>query len=85
MHLTIHVQPRASRTEVAGRHGDAIKIRLKAPPVDGAANAELITFLAQQLGVSRSAVRIVRGETSRRKLVEVVDKAEEEVLARLGL
>jgi hypothetical protein len=85
VHLTIHVQPRASRTEVAGRHGDAIKIRLKAPPVDGAANAELITFLAQQLGVSRSAVRIVRGETSRRKLVEVVDKAEEEVLARLGL
>jgi uncharacterized protein (TIGR00251 family) len=54
-----------------GRHGDAIKIRLQAPPVDGAANEALIRFLAERLGVSRAAVRIVSGETARRKRVEV--------------
>jgi len=69
--LAIHVQPRARRTEVAGRHGDAIKIRLAAPPVDGAANDELIRFLAGQLGVAQRAVTIVGGETSRAKRVAV--------------
>jgi hypothetical protein len=69
--LVIHVQPRASRTEVAGPHGDAVRIRLQAPPVDGAANEELVRFLAERLDVSRGAVRIVSGETGRRKRVEV--------------
>jgi uncharacterized protein (TIGR00251 family) len=73
--LTIHVQPRASKTEVAGRYGDAIRIRLKAPPVDGAANEELITFLAQRLGVARSAVRVRSGATGRRKRVQIADGA----------
>jgi uncharacterized protein (TIGR00251 family) len=67
----VWVQPRASRTEVAGTHGEAVKVRLAAPPVEGAANAELIAFLAKQLGVSRSAVRIVKGERGRNKVVEV--------------
>jgi uncharacterized protein (TIGR00251 family) len=58
-------------TEVAGRHGDAIRIRLAAPPVDGAANAELIQFLAERLGVPRGGVAIVRGLTGRRKTVAV--------------
>jgi uncharacterized protein (TIGR00251 family) len=69
--LLIHVQPRAARTEVAGRYGDAIKIRLRAPPVDGAANEELLRFLAERLGVARSALRLVAGESSRRKRVAV--------------
>jgi len=69
--LTLHIQTRASRTEIAGRHGDAIKIRLAAPPVDGAANAELVTFLADRLGVPRSAVVIRHGESGRRKTVEI--------------
>jgi hypothetical protein len=69
--LAIHVQPRAARTEVAGIHGDAIKIRLKAPPVDGAANDELIRYLAERLGVPRAAVRILSGAAARRKRVEV--------------
>lgn len=69
--LVIHVQPRASRTEVVGPHGDAIKIRLRAPPVDGAANAELIRFLSERLGVPRQSIRIVSGETGRRKRVQV--------------
>lgn len=67
----VRVQPRASRTELAGRYGEAVRIRLAAPPADGAANRELVEFLARELGVPKSAVRIVHGATSRSKLVEV--------------
>lgn len=67
----IHVQPRASATEVVGRHGDAIKIRLKSPPVENAANEELVRFLADRFGLSREAVRVVSGATTRRKRVRV--------------
>jgi uncharacterized protein (TIGR00251 family) len=76
--LTVHVQPGASRTEVAGTYGDAIKVRLEAPPVDGKANEALLSFLADQLGVSRRALTLVRGTSSRSKTVDVegVDVAE---------
>jgi len=67
----VHVVPRSKVTEVAGPHGDAVRIRLAAPPVDGAANAELVRFLAERLGVPRNAVTIVRGATTRRKTVTV--------------
>ena len=63
--------PRARVTAVAGRHGDALKIRLAASPVDGAANDELIRFLAERLSVPRSAVTITAGHASRRKTVKV--------------
>ena len=69
--VAVHVQPRARRTEVAGMHGDAVKVRLAAPPVDGAANVELVRFVAERLGVPRAAVRIAAGAASRRKVVEV--------------
>ena len=69
--LTLHVQPKASHTGLAGLHGDAIKVRVAAPPVDGAANAELVRFLAELLGVARAAVEIVSGESGRRKVVTV--------------
>ncbi len=69
--IQVHVQPRASRTEVVGLHGDALKIRLAAPPVDGAANQALIEFLADKLGVPRRNVRLVAGVSARRKVVEV--------------
>lgn len=69
--IVVHVVPRARVTAVAGRHGDAIRIRLAAPPVDGAANAELVRFLAERLGVPRHAVAIVHGATARRKTVTV--------------
>jgi hypothetical protein len=65
--LRVHVQPRASRSEVAGRHGDALKVRLRAPPVDGAANEELMRFMADALGLRRDAVTLVSGATSRVK------------------
>ena len=69
--FTLHVQPGARKTEVVGLHGDALKIRLAAPPVDGKANAALIEFVAERLGRPKSAVRLVSGQTSRRKILEV--------------
>jgi len=81
--LTIQVQPRASRTEVVGLHGDAIKIRVAAPPVDGAANEALVRFLAERLGVPRSAVTITAGHGSRRKVVSVEGITAPEAAQRL--
>lgn len=67
--LTLHIQPGAKKTEIAGEHGDALKIRLAAPPVDGKANACLLAFLAECLGLPKSAVSLKSGQTSRRKVV----------------
>jgi uncharacterized protein (TIGR00251 family) len=69
--LTVHVQPGAARTEVAGTHGDALKVRLAAPPVEGRANDALRRHLAEAFGVPLRDVVIERGETSRRKLVRI--------------
>lgn len=69
--IAVHVIPRSSRNEIAGVQGDAVKIKLTAPPVEGAANAALIAFLAGRLGVRKSAVSIVRGQASRAKTVRV--------------
>jgi hypothetical protein len=69
--LALHVQPGAKRTEVAGMHGGALKVRLAAPPVDGKANAELLRFLADAFGVPRRSIVIVRGTTSRDKVVRI--------------
>lgn len=77
--LQIHVQPRASRTEVVGWHGDAIKIRVKAPPVDGAANDELVRFLAKKLSVPCGHVAIESGARSRLKRVVVTGLTRAEI------
>jgi uncharacterized protein (TIGR00251 family) len=69
--LTLHIQPGAKNTEFAGLHGDALKIRLAAPPVDGKANEALVKFIAETLGLPKSAVLLKSGQTSRRKVVEV--------------
>ena len=69
--LGVHVQPRAARSEIAGVHGDALKIRLTSPPVEGAANDALVKFLAETFAVGRRAVRILAGEHSRSKIVEI--------------
>lgn len=81
--FSVHVQPRASRTELAGVHGTALKVRLHAPPVDGAANDELINLIAKSLGVAKRSVRIVSGQSSRGKTVEVdgISAASVEALA----
>ena len=69
--LRLHIQPGAKKTEVVGLHGEALKIRLAAPPVDGKANACLLAFLADRLGVAKSAVSVIGGETSRAKRVRI--------------
>lgn len=81
----MHVQPRAGRTEVVGWHGDAIKIRVAAPPVDGAANQELLRFLAQRLDIPSAQVRIAVGSTGRRKRVEIAGLEPAALLSRLGV
>ena len=78
MRLTLRVTPRARRSQITGpvEAGDgrsALAIKLAAPPVDGAANEALIAFVAQELGVGRSALRIVSGEKARLKVVRVAD------------
>ena len=65
--LRLHIQPGAARTGVAGIHGTALKIRISAPPVDGAANRELVRFLAEVLAVPARHVEVVSGQSGRRK------------------
>jgi uncharacterized protein (TIGR00251 family) len=69
--LELHVQPGAKTTSVVGEHGDRLKLKIAAPPVDNKANAHLLAWLAVQLGVPKSSLRLVRGETSRQKTVAV--------------
>jgi uncharacterized protein (TIGR00251 family) len=73
--LTIHAQPGAKHTEVAGVHGAALKIRLAAPAVEGRANDALVAFLAASFGVPRRNVTLVRGETGRRKTLRIASPA----------
>jgi hypothetical protein len=70
--LALHVQPRARADAVVGVHGDRIKVRLAAAPVDGAANAALLRFLAAEFGVTRSEVRLIAGASARAKTVRIV-------------
>jgi uncharacterized protein len=71
--FAIRVVPRASKTEVAGEMGGAVKVRVASPPVDGAANNELIGFLAKKLKVAKANIVLVSGDTSRSKLFRVYD------------
>jgi len=67
--LTVHVQPNASKTEFAGLHGGALKFRVAAPPVEGAANDVLCAYLAERFTLSKKAVALLSGQGSRRKRV----------------
>ncbi|TSE36118.1 DUF167 domain-containing protein [Tepidimonas charontis] len=82
--IVLYCQPGARITRVAGLHDGKPKIQLHAPPVDGAANDALVTFIAQRCGVPRSRVRIVHGHTSRLKCVEIEGLDEEAVRAALS-
>jgi hypothetical protein len=81
--VPFYVQPRASKTEVVGRHGDGIKVRVKAPPVDGAANEELIRFLAKRFKVPRKAVKLVSGSSSRHKQIAIEGMTPAEIVESL--
>jgi uncharacterized protein (TIGR00251 family) len=81
--LAVKLQPRGSKTEIGPAQGNEIKIKVTAPPVEGAANEALIRFLAEKLGCPRSAVRIVRGQSSRHKTVAVAGVSAAEAMAKL--
>ena len=83
--LRIHVVTNAKKTGLAGTHGDAIKVRCSAPPLDGRANQEVRELLADLLGLPVRDVTITRGERSRDKIVEVAGMDGEEARARLGV
>ncbi len=82
--LLVLVQPRASRTKVVGEHDGRLKIALAAPPVGGAANAALIEFLSGELGVRKSDVSLLDGDTGRRKRLAVRGMAPAEVMVKLA-
>ncbi len=85
--LSVRIQPRASRNEIVSMEGGGIKIRLSAPPVDGAANEALVKFLAGEFGVAKSQVEIVSGHTSKNKIVRIEgisQDAAEELLNKSG-
>ena len=69
--VKIRVEPRSSRKGVSGVLGDALKVRVNSPPVGGAANEELIEILSDEFGIRKTAMRIIRGSTSRDKVVEI--------------
>jgi uncharacterized protein len=83
--FAIKVQPRASRNAVVGELGDALKIALTTPPVEGRANEACIEFLSKLLKVPRSSVTIAAGETSRNKVIRVAGMSAAGVRQRLGL
>ena len=86
LRFEVHAKPRAKRTSIGGvrAHDGALEVALAAPPVDGAANAELLAAISAALGVPRANVRIVRGEGSRTKLVAVRGLDEGELRARVA-
>ena len=73
--IAVHAQPGAKKNAVAGLHGEALKIRVAAPPVEGKANEALTAFVARTLGLPRRSVSIVKGESSREKLLLIADTA----------
>lgn len=81
--LELLVQPRASRTRVVGEHDGRLKIQLAAPPVDGEANAALLAFLADALGVKKAEVALLAGESGRRKRVRIAGVTAEVAAATL--
>ena len=83
--IAIRVIPRARRTEISGRRGDALVVRLAAPPVDGAANDALIAFLAERLEIPRRQIALARGATTRDKTIAIDGLTPGEIARRLGV
>lgn len=81
--ISLHVYPNAPRNEVVGFSDGVLAVKVAAPPLKGKANRELVAFLSQLLGVSKSRLAILKGHTSRNKLIAVSGLSQEEVLQRL--
>jgi len=83
--ISVWAKPRASKTSLDGLRGDALSVRIAAPPVDGAANAELVKFFSKLLGIAKGDVEISKGATGRTKTVVVRNMPLDEVRARLDV
>jgi uncharacterized protein len=83
--FAVRVHPRAKKNAITGEVGDALKISLTAPPIDGRANEACITFLAEVLNVPRSSITITSGQTGRNKVIRVAGISAEELRKRLGV
>lgn len=83
--LEVKVQPRSSRNQVIGEQDQALKVKLTAPPVEGEANAALVEFLAGYLKLPRKDIKIIKGETSRHKIVEIMGIGADEIRRKTGL
>jgi uncharacterized protein (TIGR00251 family) len=83
--ITIHAAPRATRNQIQGIHGDALKIRLHAPPVDGKANKELLSFLAKALGIPKGQLELLHGDTCRHKRILVRNLTAQTARIRLNI
>ncbi len=81
--LRLRVQPGARKTAIVGEHGDALKLAVQAPPEDGRANDAVIELLAETLGLKRSAITLVSGQTRRDKIVEIAGLSADQVRGRL--
>lgn len=83
--LEVFIQPQASKNQIIGEHNGSLKIKINAPPVDGAANQELVYFLAKLLKIPKRSIHIIRGETSRHKTLIIEDLNVEELKKRLEM
>lgn len=83
--LYLRIQPRASKNEIVTMEDGSVKVRLTAPPVDGAANEALVAFLADTLGIAKSQVEIISGHTSREKVVRITGVSDEEIMRLLNI
>jgi uncharacterized protein len=81
--LRVHIIPKAKIDTIVGEHGDSIKIKLRAPAIEGKANAALRRFLAERLSIPQRAIVLVRGEKSRDKVIRIDDASEEDIRRRL--
>lgn len=81
--LKVHINPRSSRNQITGWQGDALTIKLTAPPVEGAANKASVEFLAERLGIKKSQITLVSGQTSRDKVFEITGLTDDDLRSRL--
>lgn len=85
LRLQVVVQPRSSRNQIVGEFEGALKIKLTAPPVEGEANQALVAFLSARLKLSKSQVRLAKGEASRHKTVDIKGISKDQLMKKLGL